>query len=47
LGAVLLGGNSWSTLEQAGEIDEHTAGAVARADAMFLTSPAPATLTWF
>jgi predicted acetyltransferase len=47
LGAVLLGGNAWSTLEHAGEIDEHTAGAVARADAMFLTTPAPATLTWF
>jgi predicted acetyltransferase len=47
LGAVLLGGNSWATLEQAGEVDEHTTGALARADAMFLTAPAPATLTWF
>jgi predicted acetyltransferase len=47
LGAVLLGGNSWSTLLQAGEIDEHTTDAVARADAMFVAAPAPATLTWF
>jgi len=47
LGAVLLGGNSWATLGAAGEIDEHSGGAVARADAMFGTTPAPATLTWF
>ena len=47
LGAVLLGGNRWSTLSDAGEVDEHTAGALARADAMFATAPAPATLTWF
>jgi predicted acetyltransferase len=47
LGSVLLGGNSWATLVQAGEIDEHTTGAVARADAMFVSAPAPATLTWF
>ncbi len=31
LGAVLLGGNSWTTLLAAGEIDEHSGGAVARA----------------
>ena len=42
-----LGGNSWATLAEAGEVDEHTPGAVARADAMFATAPAPATLTWF
>jgi hypothetical protein len=47
LGAVLLGGNRWSTLADAGEVDEHDAGALARADAMFATAPAPATLTWF
>jgi hypothetical protein len=47
LGAVSLGGNSWATLLAAGEIDEHAPGAVARADAMFITTPAPATLTWF
>jgi hypothetical protein len=44
---VSLGGNSWATLLAAGEIDEHAPGAVARADAMFITTPAPATLTWF
>jgi len=47
LGALLLGGNSWATLTEAGEVDEHRAGAVSRADAMFATAPAPATLTWF
>jgi len=47
LGALLLGGNSWATLAQAGEIDEHTVGAITRADAMFAVAPAPATLTWF
>jgi predicted acetyltransferase len=47
LGATLLGGNTWSTLLAAGELDEHVVGAAARADAMFATAPAPATLTWF
>ncbi len=47
LGALLLGGNSWATLAEAGQVDEHCAGAVARADAMFATAPAPATLSWF
>jgi predicted acetyltransferase len=47
LGAALLGGNAWATLAEAGEVDEHTPGALARADAMFTTAPAPATLTWF
>jgi len=47
LGALLLGGNSWATLTAAGEVDEHSTGALARADAMFATAPAPATLTWF
>jgi predicted acetyltransferase len=47
LGALLLGGNSWATLAEAGEVDEHAVGAIARADAMFATAPAPATLTWF
>ncbi len=47
LGAVVLGGNSWATLAAAGEVDEHRPGALARADAMFATAPAPATLTWF
>jgi predicted acetyltransferase len=47
LGALVLGGNSWATLAEAGEVDEHTAGAIARADAMFATAPAPAMLSWF
>jgi predicted acetyltransferase len=47
LGAALLGGNTWSTLADAGEVDEHVPRALARADAMFATAPAPATLTWF
>jgi predicted acetyltransferase len=47
LGALLLGGNSWATLAQAGEVDEHAVGAIAQADAMFAVAPAPATLTWF
>jgi Sterol carrier protein domain len=47
LGALVLGGNSWALLTEAREVDEHAAGAVARADAMFSTAPAPATLTWF
>ena len=47
LGALLLGGNSWATLAEAGAVDEHTPGAVAQADAMFATAPAPATMSWF
>jgi predicted acetyltransferase len=35
LGALLLGGVAWATLQRAGLVDEHTAGAVARADALF------------
>ena len=46
LGALSLGGTSWATLA-AGAVDEHSAGAIAQADAMFATSPAPATISWF
>ncbi len=35
LGALLLGGVAWATLQRAGLIDEHTPGAVRRADALF------------
>ena len=35
LGARVLGGVAWATLQRAGLVDEHTAGAVARADALF------------
>jgi predicted acetyltransferase len=41
LGALLLGGVSWSTLHRAGLVDEHTPGAVTRADGMFRPDCAP------
>jgi hypothetical protein len=47
LGAVSLGGPSVSTLARAGQIDEHKAGAVMRADALFRWSRAPWCNTWF
>jgi predicted acetyltransferase len=47
LGALCLGGTSWTTYAGAGAVDEHSGGAVALADAMFATAPAPATVSWF
>lgn len=47
LGACGLGGNSWTTTAAAGLVDEHTPGAVRRADVMFSTQPAPAMLSYF
>ena len=47
LSAVWLGGLPWSTLAAAGLVEEHTAGAVARADAMFASTPLPFPFTWF
>jgi predicted acetyltransferase len=41
LGATYLGGVSFNTLAQAGFVREETPGAIARADAMFATFPAP------
>lgn len=41
LGATYLGGVSFTTLAQAGLIHEENPGALARADAMFATFPAP------
>jgi predicted acetyltransferase len=41
LGATYLGGVSFSVLAQAGFVREETPGALARADAMFATFPAP------
>jgi predicted acetyltransferase len=35
LGALLLGGVAWATLRRAGLVDQHTTGALARADALF------------
>jgi predicted acetyltransferase len=47
LGALSLGGTSWATLAAAGAVDENSSGAIALADAMFATAPAPATVSWF
>ncbi len=47
LGALTLGGNSWSVMSDAGLVTEERAGAVTRADAMFATAPVPATLSNF
>lgn len=47
VGAALLGGTKWSELAAAGRVDERSPGALARADLMFSTSPAPATLSYF
>jgi predicted acetyltransferase len=47
LGALSLGGTSWATFAGAGAVDENSPGAIALADAMFTTAPAPATVSWF
>ncbi|MBA3654368.1 MAG: GNAT family N-acetyltransferase [Actinobacteria bacterium] len=47
LGALYLGGHAASTLARAGRVDEKTKGALARADAMFVTHPAPYCRTGF
>jgi len=47
LGAAYLGGVRFSTLARAGLVEERTPGALARADLMFQSEPAPAALTWF
>jgi predicted acetyltransferase len=41
LGATYLGGVSFRTLARAGRVEEHTAGAIRRADALFATETAP------
>jgi predicted acetyltransferase len=41
LSSAYLGGATFRTLHRAGRIDEHNAGAVERADAMFATAVAP------
>jgi predicted acetyltransferase len=41
VGAAYLGGTSFRQLHRAGRIEERTAGALARADAMFAWDPAP------
>jgi predicted acetyltransferase len=47
LGAMSLGGNRFTEYAAAGLIDEHRAGALALADAMFMSSPVPACTTAF
>lgn len=47
LGAIYLGGTPLSRIAAAGRVREHTPGAVARADRLFLHSPAPWCSTWF
>ncbi len=47
LGAIYLGGHAPSTLARVGRIEEKTKGALARADAMFVTHPAPYCRTGF
>src|SRR5262249_23505607 len=41
LGAVYLGGNRFTALAQAGRVEKRTLGALARADRMFASDPAP------
>ena len=47
LGAGYLGGVTFSTLARAGLVEERTPGALARADGMFRTDPAPFVMTEF
>ena len=47
LGAVYLGAAAFRTLLAAGALDEHSPGAVSRADAMFHEARAPWCTTWF
>ena len=47
LGSVYLGGHPLRTLAAAGLVDEHAAGAVARADGMFRSLVTPWCSTWF
>ena len=41
IGAAYLGGTSFRQLHRSGRVDEHTEGALDRADAMFGWDPAP------
>jgi len=47
LGMCALGGNRWSELAAAGRLDVRRPEALPLADAMFLATPSPATLTYF
>jgi predicted acetyltransferase len=41
LGAAYLGGTSFTSLRQAGRVQEHTAGTLSRLNAMFATDLLP------
>jgi predicted acetyltransferase len=45
LAAAYLGTTTWTTLARAGRVSERRPGALARADALFASSPAPWTVT--
>jgi predicted acetyltransferase len=47
LGSIYLGGYQLRTLAAAGLVEEHTPGAVSRADAMFTSPVTPWCSTWF
>jgi predicted acetyltransferase len=47
LGMTILGGNRWDELASAGRVAVHNANALALANQMFATSPAPALFTGF
>jgi len=47
LSTAWLGGVRWSELAAAGAVEERTPGALARADAMFASTPLPYPFTWF
>ena len=47
LGACLLGGTRWSELAPAGLVEARSDEVLRRADAMFMTTPAPALITSF
>ncbi len=47
LGACVLGGNRWTELAQAGLVEASDPSMLLRADAMFLSQPAPALLSSF
>ena len=47
LGTCVLGGNRWTELRDASLVEERTAGALLRADAMFASTPVPAMTSYF
>ena len=47
LGATVLGGNRWTEVAAASLVEEHTSGALERADLMFKTTPLPTMTSHF